>query len=236
MHLTPAQRNQLRKRAAAESAAKAGPSLTMEGANAYELQMAALHQDALRLKQIQSISDKAKLKLQLVTAYEPYVAGVLEAGQGAQDDVLTTVMAWRIDAGLYQQALEIARYVLQHKLILPDRFRRTIGCYVAEEIATAALDALKAESSFDSEVLIATEQLTRDQDMPDEARAKLHLAIGRVVAFEVPEKPTAEGIASLQTARTHLARAIELHSSCGGKKDLEKLASRLKKIAEAKPS
>lgn len=221
---------------AALAAAAVAPQQTMEGANAYELQMAALHQDSLRLKQIQSISDKAKLKVQLVTAYEPYVAGVLEAGQGAQDDVLTTVMTWRIDAGLYLQALEIAGYVLKHKLVLPDRFRRTIGCYVAEEIATAALNALKAESAFDSDILIATEQLTRDQDMPDEARAKLHLAIGRALVFEVPDKPAVEGIARLQTARTNLARAIELHSSCGGKKDLERLAGRLKKIAEAKPS
>lgn len=221
---------------AALAAAAVAPQQTMEGANAYELQMAALHQDALRLRQIQSISDKAKLKVQLVTAYEPYVAGVLQAGQGAQDEVLTTVMTWRIDAGLYQEALEIARYVLQHKLVMPDRFRRTVGCYVAEEIATAALTALKAESAFDSTILFATEQLTRDQDMPDEARAKLHLAIGRAVVFEVPDKPTSEGIALLQTARTHLARAIELHSSCGGKKDLDKLASRLKKLAEQKPS
>ncbi|TBU70998.1 phage terminase small subunit [Phytopseudomonas daroniae] len=221
---------------AALAAAAVAPQQSMEGANAYELQMAALHQDSLRLKQIQSISDKAKLKGELVVAYEPYVAGVLEAGQGAQDDVLTTVMTWRIDAGLYQPALEIARYVLQHKLEMPDRFRRKVGCYVAEEIATAALTALKAESPFDSAILLATEQLTRAQDMPDEARAKLHLALGRALVVEVPEKPTEEGIARLQTARTHLGRAIELHQSCGGKKDLERLASRLKKIAEAKPS
>ncbi len=221
---------------AALAAAAVAPQQTMEGANAYELQMAALHQDALRLKQIQSISDKAKLKAELVTAYEPYVAGVLQAGQGAQDDVLTTVMTWRIDAGLYQEALEIARYVLQHKLVMPDRFRRTVGCYVAEEIATAALTAQKAGNSFDVATLADTEQLTRDQDMPDEARAKLHLALGKAVSATVDDKPAGTDIHLLEQAKQHLARAIELHSNCGGKKDLERVDRLLKKLAEQKPS
>ena len=51
--LTLAQRTQLRKRAARE-AAEASPHGSMEGATRYELQLAKLLQDRLRLKQIQS--------------------------------------------------------------------------------------------------------------------------------------------------------------------------------------
>jgi len=67
--------------------------------------------------------------------------------------------------------------------------------------------------------------------MPDEARAKLHLAMGRVLA-KVPDDDVRDAhVAMLQKARTHLARAIELHSSSGGKKDLERVERLLKKHA-----
>lgn len=217
--------------AAVAAAAVAGPTMTMDGANAYELQLAQLHQDCQRLKQIQSTEGKVALKAQLLPAYAPYVDGVLAAGRGAQDEVLTTVMVWRLDAGDYLGALAIGRYVLEHNMTMPDRFARTTGCLFAEEIAIAALKALKAGGEFDIGVLEQTEQLTRDQDMPDEARAKLHLAMGRVLA-KVPDDDVRDAhVAMLQKARTHLARAIELHSSSGGKKDLERVERLLKKHA-----
>lgn len=230
MSLSPAQINQLRKRAALEAAATA-PAQTMAGATTYELQLAQLHQDCQRLKQIQSTEGKVALKAQLLPAYAPYVDGVLAAGRGAQDEVLTTLMVWRLDAGDYLGALAIGRYVLEHNMTMPDRFARTTGCLFAEEIAIAALKALKAGGEFDIGVLEQTEQLTRDQDMPDEARAKLHLAMGRVLAKVPDEALTAEQAAQLGEARTHLARAIELHSSSGGKKDLERVERLLKKHA-----
>lgn len=217
--------------AAVAAAAVAGPTMTMEGANAYELQLAQLHQDRLRLSQIQSTEGKVALKAQLLPAYAPYVDGVLAAGRGAQDEVLTTLMVWRLDAGDYLGALAIGRYVLEHNMTMPDRFARTTGCLFAEEIAIAALKALKAGGEFSFTVLNETEQLTRDQDMPDEARAKLHLAMGRVLA-KVPDDDVRDAhVAMLQKARTHLARAIELHSSSGGKKDLERVERLLKKHA-----
>ncbi len=230
MALTLAQRTQLRKRAALEAAATT-PAQTMAGATTYELQLAQLHQDRLRLSQIQSTEGKVALKAQLLPAYAPYVDGVLAAGRGAQDEVLTTLMVWRLDAGDYLGALAIGRYVLEHSMTMPDRFARTTGCLFAEEIAIAALKALKAGSEFSFTVLNETEQLTRDQDMPDEARAKLHLAMGRVLA-KVPDDDVRDAhVAMLQKARTHLARAIELHSSSGGKKDLERVERLLKKHA-----
>jgi hypothetical protein len=231
MHLTPAQRNQQRKRAARDAEA-AAPSLTMEGATAYEMQLAQLQQDSLRLKQVQSGEGKAELKRELLPHHAPYVDGVLAAGRGAQDEVLTTIMVWRIDAGDYLGALAIARYVLEHNLIMPDRFERTTGTMVAEEIAEAALKTQKAGGQFDLQTLIDTEQLTHKQDMPDQARAKLHLAIGRAHVVQVPdENPTPEHLQQLENARENLARAIELHSACGGKKDLERVERLLKKHA-----
>lgn len=234
MAMTPAQRNQQRKRAAREAEA-AGPGQSMAGATAYELQLAQLAQDRARLKQIQSAQGKAELKRQLLPAYQPYVDGVLAAGRGAQDEVLTTIMVWRIDAGDYAGALDIAGYVLEHGLIMPDRFARTTGCLIAEEVAEAALKAQKAGGMFDGEILERALQLTIAQDMPDEARAKLYLALGRaeLAVGEVADAPADQSEEMLGMARAHLAKAIDLHSNCGAKKDLERAERLLKKHAPA---
>ena len=161
MALSLAQAHQRRARAAMESA-KTAPMQSMAGATAYEHQLNQLLQDRLRLKSIQSNEGKAALKLQLLPEYIPYVEGVLEAGNGAQDEVMTTVMVWRIDAGDYKGALDVAAYVLKHKLVMPDRFERTTGCLVAEEIASAALKAQKAgDDSFDIGVLYRDRKSTR---------------------------------------------------------------------------
>jgi hypothetical protein len=227
MALSLAQAHQRRIRAAME-AAKASPLQSMAGATAYEHQLNQLLQDRLRLKQVQSNQGKAELKRQLLPDYVPYVQGVLAAGKGAQDEVMTTVMIWRIDAADYSGALDIADYVLTHKLLMPDRFERTTGCLVAEEIATAALKAQKTGESFDRQILQRTRRMTDDQDMPDEARAKLYLALGRAMLVGIDaDTPGAPG--QLQAGIDLLKRAIDLHSSCGGKKDLESAERLLKK-------
>ncbi|VVM80480.1 hypothetical protein PS682_02307 [Pseudomonas fluorescens] len=229
MALSIAQAHQRRARAAME-AAKTAPQQSMAGATAYEHQLNQLLQDRLRLKAIQSNEGKAALKAQLLPEYIPYVEGVLAAGNGAQDDVMTTVMIWRVDVEDYGGALDIADYVLKHKLIMPDRFERTTGCLVAEEIATAALKAQKANGTFDLSILHRTVELTDAEDMPDQARAKLYLATGRATLDGITaEEPGQPG--QIQAGIELLKRAIELHDGCGGKKDLDSAERLLKKHA-----
>ena len=217
---------------AAVQAAAAEPTQTMAGATAYEHQLNQLLQDRLRLKQVQSNQGKAELKRQLLPEYVPYVQGVLEAGQGAQDEVLTTVMVWRFDAGDFVGGLDIATYVLEHKMVMPDRFARTLGCLVAEEVATAAFKAQKINESFDLVILHRTAELTDAEDMPDQARAKLFLATGRAtlegITEELPGQP-----GQLQAGVDLLKKAIALHDACGGKKDLERAERLLNKLAAA---
>lgn len=226
MALSPAQRVQQRKRAAIAAAA-AAPTQTMANATVYERHLAKLQQDHLRLKNVQSEKAKGLLKAQLLPTYAPYIDGVLSAGQGAQDDVITTLMIWTLDAANYARALDMAEYILAHGLKLPDRFSRTPATLVAEEIANAALAALKVDEQFDVEVLLRTLALTATHDMPDQVRAKLHLAIGRAVRASNAETNTT----ALELAKDHLTTAIKLHDGCGGKKDLEKTESLLKKHA-----
>ena len=237
MALSPAKRHFLRITAAQEAATTAADQ-PMAGSGAYELQMAQLHQHYQQLKGIQSTQAKEELKAKLLPDYAPYIAGVLASGQGAQDEVVATIMVWRLDAGDYQGGLEIAAYVLKHGLTMPpDRFARKVPCLVAEEIAEAALTSLKAGSTFDIGILAEADRLTAGEDMPDEVRAKLMLAIGKVAAAQVDDKETKPGdLQSLTVARQFITRAIELHDKCGGKKDLERVERLLKKHAEPTPS
>lgn len=224
---SPAKRHLSRVRAA-EEAARRRDGDPMDGCTEYQLQMLQLQDHRLRLKNIQSEEGKAALKREILPDYAPYLAGILQADAGGQNEVVTTAMVWSIDAGDFESALLLADYVLRHKLAMPDRFSRTTGCLVAEEIAEAALKAQQADHDFDPAVLARAAQLTANEDMPDQVRAKLFLAAGRgVIRTATDEAPPS--VEALQQCVTDLKRAIELHDGCGGKKDLERAERLLRK-------
>lgn len=227
-HLTLAQRHQLRVRAAAEAAAQADSHGDMQGATTYELQLAQLKQDQLHLSNFQSLETRAQLKLEKLESYQAYIDGVLQADTGVQDEVLTTLMVWHFDCQNFTGGLRIAEYALKHNLAMPDRFARTTATLVAEEVANAALTALKADEPFTLEVLAKANDLTAEQDMPDEVRAKLYFARG-LALLPAEDSP----LADLQQAADYLAEAIRLHDRVGAKKDLERIERWIKKHAES---
>ncbi len=234
MAQSPAKAHRSRILAAQEAAQKAAGLLHADGTE-FERHMLLLQEHRLRLKQIQSSEGKATYKAGALHEFAPYVEGVLQADAGGDDEVITTVMVWAIDAHQFDAALWVANYVLRHGLAMPDRFRRTTGCLIAEEIAEAALSAQAAGSEFDSTVIARATVLTAEQDMPDEVRAKLHLAAGRNVLRNATDEnpPTVE---ALTQCVADLKRAIELHGACGGKKDLERAERLLKKQTAAEDS
>ena len=72
-----------------------------------------------------------------------------------QDDVLTYVMLWRIDAGDYAGALEIGRHALRHGWVMPFG-NRNVQTVLAEEMADAAQSAMFAATGFDADLLLQT--------------------------------------------------------------------------------
>ncbi|WP_261644413.1 terminase endonuclease subunit [Erwinia mallotivora] len=220
--LSPARRHLMRMEAM-EASQQAGNPL--RHANGYELMLLKLNDDKRRLKKVRSQERKAELKRQLLPEYGPWVAGVLASGKGAQDAVLMTVMIWRLDAGDVPGALEVARYALTHGLVPPPGFKRDATAYLlAEEVADAATRARTLNEPVDTGPLLATLEMTKSADMPDQVRAKLHKITGYVLRDA--------GRAS--DAMEHLTRALQLHDGCGVKKDIERLAGELKKQALAR--
>ncbi len=232
---SPAKRH-LQRKLAAKAASKVAGNQLMPGTGIYEQMLLQLASDRARLKQIQSTEAKGKLKAELLPAYVPYLDGVLAEGNGAADEVVTTAMLWHIDAGNYVEAMRLAEYVLRHNLPMPDRFERTTGTVVAEEVADAALNALRSGAEFDATILEQACTLTNDQDMPDQVRAKLLLSRARWIMSDLAKVeeaaaglPPQDAIERTTIAVESLRRAIQLHDGCGGKTDLGRAESQLKK-------
>lgn len=213
--LTPAAAKFQRALAACASGAPAaggnGAPPEVEGAQ-YELMLAKLLSDRRDLKQIQSVERKIEHKRKILPDYEPWVDGVLSAASPRQDDVVMTVLVWRIDVCDYPGALAIADYALRNRLTLPDQYQRTLGCLLVEEIADAALRAIAAGQPPDVIAVRAIMDMTRDEDMPDEVRAKGHKAIGLGLLEADPP-----------AALAALREAMRLHDKCGVKKEIERL-------------
>lgn len=223
--MTPARRRF--ETVVAEQAALAAGSDTvaLRLSSPYDLMLLQLSEDRRQLKALQSIEAKIQLKRILLPKYEPYVTGILAGGKGAQDDVLMTVMLWRLDAGDFPGALIIGGYALHYGLVMPDQYKRDTATVIAEEIALGAL-ALLAKESADTtgllDSLLLTQELTAKRDMPDEVRARLHKATGYGWRGVDPAQAIAE-----------LKRALSLHDKVGVKKDIEQLERELKKAAQS---
>lgn len=248
--LSPAQRH--RARVLQEQAQAASPyGVELQG-DAYGLMRVKLSQDKNRLSQIQSHETRAELKARLLPEYFDWINTSLSTGNGAQDQVLTTVMVWAFDAGAYALGLQIAGYVIGHRMPMADDYKRSPAAIVIDELSNAYLkgqwaprdahveedggrhlvpiDAAAdpaAARAHAAALLIEADTLTTGQDAPDQARAKLHKAIayaalGKVQTAEETDLSAIEP-AALQVALARLQRALELDSNAGVKKDIERI-------------
>lgn len=229
--MTPVQAH--RERALAQLAAgqAVSPAGVRSGraATEYELMRAKLGVDLRRLKEIQSIERKIELKAELLPEYFAWVEGVIAADCGADDDILTHVMIWSIDVGAFEYALPLARYIVTHKLPLPDRFDRTAPTLICEEIAEAALKRFGQGEDFDAGLLDAVADIVEGQDIFDQVRAKLEKAQGfaaeRSAAALTPDGdgPAGAQRAMRERALIHLRRALALDGTSGVKRRIELL-------------
>ena len=197
-----------RHRMAAEAAAASTDTETLRNASGYEVMLVKLAEDRRRLKDLQSVQAKADLKRELLPDYDGWVRGVLEHGQGAQDDVLATVMLWSIDAGQYQKALDIGAYILRYQLAMPDQFERSPQALLVEEIADAAKRARDGGQPFEVDLLHCALELTDGLDMHDQIRAKAFKELGLL---------TEDATKRLQ----YLQRAQALNANAGVKKEIQ---------------
>lgn len=184
----------------------------------YEKMLYLLARHKKDLKDIQSREKKAEFKKSILPDYLPWIEGALKTGNGKQDNVLMTWQVWAIDCGQFNLALTIADYALHQQLALPEPFARTLGTMLAEEFADYAKAAQLAGKDFEVSYLERVAELVKDEDMPDESRARLYRELGLLKIESDPE-----------SALATLERALELNPNIGVKGEVKKLRKQLNK-------
>lgn len=184
----------------------------------YEKMLYLLSRHKKDLKGIQSMEKRAEYKKAILPNYLPWIEGALKGGNGKQDNVLMTWQVWAIDCGQFNLALTIADYALHQQLALPEPFTRTLGTMLAEEFADYAKAAQLAGKDFEVSYLERVAELVKDEDMPDESRARLYRELGLLKIESDPE-----------SALATLERALALNPNIGVKGEVKKLRKQLNK-------
>lgn len=247
--VSPFRQHQLQVRAAlAAGTAFAGAALPeIDDANPaaaeYRQLLASLHNDLRALHDIQSVDGKIERKRAMITAYQPWVVGALAAGTATdagpgtavQDEIVATMLVWALDLLDWANAVAIAEHMLRHGVTLPERYKRDVATFLVDRVADTAKATPEAVSLDLAREVLA---LTADRDMPDQARAKLHRAIGlRLMDDAANFDPSAEtalagGKAALvDAALAALTEALRLDQNVGVKKQIEQLTRDAKKLA-----
>ncbi len=233
MRQTPAQRHRLNRLALQQATqAEAENAHGQTVGTAYELQRAQLHQHRLRLKDLQSVEKKIEAKRAILPEYDAYLDGVLEAQPGTQDEVVSTLLVWHIDAGSYARALQIAGYALASGIKPPDNYNRDLPTIVQDEVAEAILSG-KLAGADALQVAAQAMALTEHSDTPDQAKSKLYKAagwaiLGKTGTHDVDMKTRT--LKACKEALPLLQRAMELDTRAGVKKDIERLERRLARL------
>lgn len=236
VRLSPARAHLQRMAAAAADAPELAPAQTSAASHEHQLLLAQLYEHRKTLKGIQSVERKIEAKVAMVPVYDAYIDGALKREGDAvdtADPIIGTLMVWNIDAGRYDRALQIAYHVLCWHIQLPDQYHRDPATLLMDEFSTAALAGKLPEDPAEAARLLLTViQYTTALDAPDQARAKLHKAMGYVITGKARgQEPDYDDMPTevAQAAYGHLWRAHDLFGQVGVKKDLERLERRLKK-------
>lgn len=223
---SPAQRHRTRVLAERASAADGAAPAVMGGI--YGQMMAKLTDDRRRLHDIQSVERKISVKREMVPEYIDYLDGVLAGNGGQPDEVVTTLMVWHFDIGAFARGLQLADYVLRHDLQLPERLKRNTATLLLDEVAGQIADGAVADYEQAMQLLQEVARLVDGHDAPDQARAKLHLALGKTLAAQAGDEPRGAHLEMARAGVAQLRRAVELHGGVGAKKLIEQLDRKIK--------
>lgn len=189
------------------------------------------------LKATMSTKSKEAMKRDFLPLYDAWIAGVLAANTGYPNDVLTTIMVWRMDVGDFVGAMPIIEYVLKYDLKLPERFKSTSAVFITDTIADTALKAFAlggdAAADFPNGVLGHLEDLIEDIDIHDEVRAKLQAAIAKAILAGGDES---DRRARAGEALKRYMRALDLDERVGVKKDVAALQREINKGEATAPA
>ncbi|CAI8980033.1 Terminase [Pseudomonas sp. IT-P100] len=196
------------------------------------LQEAALDVDLERLSALKNLASKQALKREeLLPKYQDYVQRYCESGLNFPNRVVVQVMVWLFDTVQFEDALELADFLIEQGQQMPERFkRRDIQTFVADFVidwAYAEYNASRSPEPYLSDLL---PRVDGEWDLTEQIPSKCHKLIGM----------RAQDAQQWETAIKHLERSTELYAKAGNETRLEKcrkaLAKELAKTSAAPAS
>jgi hypothetical protein len=196
-----------------------------------------LHDQLRQLADTESVEARVPMKVEFRKAFANWVDGVIAVDAPVQDEIVMTCLVWAIDVGDFAEAVRLGEFALRHGLQMPDRYKRSVACFLREDIAEVEI---AAPGTVDLKLLAQIDELTDGADMPDQAKAKLHKALGRswrakADAFDPTDDTAPAGgeAAFVEAALVQLRRALALDKKAGVKKDIEQLERRQRDLQSA---
>ncbi|MNH07711.1 Phage small terminase subunit [compost metagenome] len=192
------------------------------------LQEAAMDVDLQRLSDLKNLASKQSLKRdELLPKYQEYVQRYCESGLNFPNRVVVQVMVWLFDTAQFDDALELADFLIEQGQQMPERFkRRDIQTFVADAVidwAYAEYNATRSPEPYLSDLL---PRVDGEWDLTEQIPSKYHKLIG-MRAIEAKQ---------WETALKHLERSTELYAQAGNNTRIKEVRRALEKQAAANPA
>nr|WP_278255010.1 phage terminase small subunit [Pseudomonas fluorescens] len=192
------------------------------------LQEAALDQDLARLSDLKNLASKQSLKREeLLPKYQEYVQRYCESGLNFPNRVAVQVMVWLFDTGQFEDALELADFLMEQGQEMPERFkRRDIQTFVADAVCEWAYAEYNAKRSPEPYLSDLLPRVDGEWNLTEQIPSKYHKLIG-MRAMEAEQ---------WETALKHLERSTQLYAQAGNDTRIKKVRKALAKQAAATPA
>lgn len=162
-----------------------------------KLMETALAGDLERLSAINSLELRQQLKREeLLPKYRDYVRRYRESGLNYPNPVLMQVLVWLFDTEQFEEGLELALFAIEQGQNLPERFKRDVPTFVADQViewAEAEHKAGRSPEPYVSNLLPLVEAWKLFERIP----ARYHKLLG-LLAME--REDWAEAIARFDAA------------------------------------
>ena len=171
-----------------------------------KLMETALANDLERISAINSREARQQLKREeLLPKYLEYVQRYRDSGLNHPNPVLMQVLVWLFDTTQFEQALELAEFAIAQGQEMPERFKRDVPTFVADELIEWAEGEHKAGRSPEPYLSNLLTWVDGRFALFERIPARYHKLLG-LMAMDAKDWEKAIG---------HFERATELYSEIG---------------------
>lgn len=190
-----------------------------------------LRADQAELKSIISVSHKHFAKKDKVPKYWHYVSSIISKDVAINDNIVRIMLVWSADAMLFDEFIQIARYMVKFNIPMPGGFTVPLTTFITDSAKTMiaheeneqfkAITATKAEEIY--QIVNAIE--APEMKPYDQSYAKFLKELGRKVE-------ALQSKSGLTRAKGYYEEALSLDSNIGVKQDLKRIEKQLEEAPQ----